>query len=53
MPVYADQGGGALLMKEGAILGGDLTTAKARLLLMLALPNVKGDHKKLVEIFNR
>lgn len=53
MPVYADQGGGALLVKEGAILGGDLTTAKARLLLMLALPYVKGDHKKLTEIFNR
>ncbi len=53
MPVYADQGGGALLKKEGAILGGDLTTAKARLLLMLALPYIKGDHKKLVEIFNR
>jgi len=53
MPVYADQGGGALLVKEGAILAGDLTTAKARLLLMLALPYVKDDHKKLVEIFNR
>jgi L-asparaginase len=53
MPVYADQGGGALLMKEGAILGGDLTTAKARLLLMLALPYVKDDHKKLAEIFSR
>jgi len=53
MPVYADQGGGALLVKEGAILGGDLTTAKARLLLMLALPYVKDDHKKLAEIFKR
>jgi L-asparaginase len=53
MPVYADKGGGARLMKEGAVLGGDLTTAKARILLMLTLPNVKGDHRKLVEIFNR
>ena len=51
LPVYADMGGGAVLKKAGAILGGDLTTAKARLLLMLALPEVKGDHEKLREFF--
>ena len=51
LPVYADMGGGAVLKKAGAILGGDLITAKARLLLMLALPEVKGDHEKLRKFF--
>ena len=51
LPVYGDQGGGATLKKEGVILAGDLTTAKARLLLMLSIPNAKGDYKKIEEIF--
>lgn len=37
-PIYADIGGGATLKKEGVILAGDLSGPKARLLLMLALP---------------
>ena len=36
-PIYGDKGGGETLQKAGAILGGDLTGPKARLLLMLAL----------------
>ena len=38
-PVYGDKGGGEALQKAGAILGGELTGPKARLLLMLAIPN--------------
>jgi len=51
LPVYADQGGGATLEKAGAILAGDLTPAKARLLLMLAIPQAEGDRNKLKEFF--
>lgn len=40
-PIYGDQGGGLTLQKEGCILGGSLRGPKARLLLMLALPQVK------------
>jgi L-asparaginase len=36
-PLYAYAGGGASLRKVGAILAGDLTPQKARVLLMLAL----------------
>jgi L-asparaginase len=50
-PIYADQGGGATLRKAGAILGGDLTGPKARLLLMLALPHTGGDIQKLKTYF--
>jgi L-asparaginase len=39
-PVYGGQGGGATLKKAGAIMGGDLSARKARILLMLALPQV-------------
>ncbi len=45
-PVYGDKGGGAMLEEEGVILGGDLTGPKARLLLMLALPEHKNSLKK-------
>lgn len=41
VPVYGDKGGGLTLQKAGCILGGDLRGPKARLLLMLALPQVK------------
>lgn len=51
LPVYADKGGGKILQKAGAILGNDLTTAKARLLLMLAIPQANGDHEKLKSFF--
>lgn len=50
-PIYGDKGGGEALQKAGAILGGDLTGPKARLLLMLALPQVK-DMKELERYFS-
>jgi L-asparaginase len=50
-PIYGDQGGGVTLEKAGVILGGNLTGPKARILLMLALPRVNGDHAKLKEYF--
>jgi L-asparaginase len=40
-PIYGDQGGGLTLEKAGCILGGALRGPKARLLLMLALPQAK------------
>lgn len=40
-PIYGDLGGGEALQKAGAILAGDLTGPKTRLLLMLALPQLK------------
>jgi len=50
-PIYGDQGGGETLEKAGVIPGGDLTGPKARILLMLALPQVKGNHARLTEYF--
>jgi L-asparaginase len=50
-PIYGDQGGGATLEKAGVILGGDLTGPKARILLMLTLPQVKGDFARLQQYF--
>ena len=52
-PMYGDQGGGETLEKDGAILGGDLTGAKARLLLMLAIAKEKGDVSKIKTYFKR
>jgi len=52
-PMYGDQGGGATLQGNGAILGGDLTGAKARLLLMLAIAEEKGDVSKIKAYFKR
>jgi len=49
-PIYGDKGGGERLQKEGAILAGDLTGPKARLLLMLAIPQVS-DIKGLKNYF--
>jgi len=46
-PIYGDKGGGAMLEKEGVILAGDLTGPKARLLLMLALPEHEKNLKKI------
>ena len=51
-PIYADQGGGETLEKSGAILGGDLTGPKARILLMLALVETKGDLPELKKYFS-
>jgi L-asparaginase len=50
-PIYGDQGGGLTLKKEGAILAWNMDGPKARLLLMLALPQAKNqdDLKKLFE----
>lgn len=53
MPIYGDEGGGASLAKEGAILAGDLPGPKARLLLMLALPQVGNDRHRLTGFFRR
>lgn len=50
-PIYGDQGGGETLEKAGAILGGDLTGPKARILLMMTLPQVKGNLARLREYF--
>lgn len=49
-PAYGDTGGGEDLQKAGALLGGDIPGPKARLLLMLALPQVH-DKNKLAELF--
>lgn len=40
-PIYGDAGGGKALLDAGAILVGDMTGPKARLLLMLSLSNNK------------
>lgn len=50
-PIYGDQGGGATLAKNGAILDGDLDAAKARILLMLALPTIGKNYNKLKQYF--
>lgn len=50
-PIYGDEGGGATLQKNGAILGGDLTGQKARLLLMVALTQAQNDKAKLKSYF--
>jgi L-asparaginase len=52
-PMYGDQGGGTTLEKAGVILGGDLTGPKARLLLMLALAQAKGDIAELKKYFTK
>ncbi|MBW2986125.1 asparaginase [Candidatus Woesearchaeota archaeon] len=51
-PIYGDKGGGATLQKSGAILAGDLTGPKARILLMLALPQARGNFKELNRYFS-
>jgi L-asparaginase len=49
-PIYGDQGGGLTMQKAGCILGGDLRGPKARLLLMLALPQA-GTRAELAQYF--
>ncbi|HOO78548.1 MAG TPA: asparaginase [bacterium] len=46
-PAYGDQGGGADLEKIGAVLGGQIDTFKARLLLMLAMAQPDFTREKL------
>jgi L-asparaginase len=50
-PVYGGQGGGATLKEAGAIMGGDLSARKARILLMLALP-LTSKKEELQKFFN-
>ena len=50
-PIYGDLGGGETMEKAGAILGGDLHAPKARLLLMLAIPQYNGDGNKMRHLF--
>ena len=47
LSVYSDQGGGATMERGGVNLGGDLTGPKARILLMMALSQIKGYHGRL------
>lgn len=49
-PIYGDIGGGKALEDAGAILVGDMTGPKARLLLMLALSN-KASKKEIQNFF--
>ncbi len=50
-PIYGDVGGGLTLERNGAILAGDLTGPKARILLMLALPEMGNNIKALRKVF--
>lgn len=52
-PIYGTKGGSASLYKLGAILGGNLQGAKARVLLMLALPKIGNHPEKLKKYFSR
>ena len=51
VPAYGDVGGGEYLQKMGAVLGGQLDTYKARLLLMLALAQPDFSAEKLKTYF--
>ncbi len=51
VPAYGDVGGGEYLEKMGAVLGGELDTYKARLLLMLALAQPDFSVEKLKKYF--
>jgi L-asparaginase len=52
LPVYGVKGGGASLVKQGVILGGNIPAAKDRLLLMLAIPQARGNHDQLQQWFD-
>ena len=49
---YSDVGGGESLKKLGVILSGDLRASKSRLLLMLSLPEVGKNWKKMEKYYN-
>jgi L-asparaginase len=51
-PIYGDVGGGEDLQKAGAIFSRFLRADKARILLLLALPAIGKNKKKLSEYFN-
>lgn len=50
-PIYGSAGGGATLEKAGAIMTGDLSATKARILLMLVIPQAGGNVEKIREYF--
>jgi L-asparaginase len=52
LPVYASKGGGATLKQLGAVYADDLSSWKARVLLMLALPQTK-DPTQLQAYFDK
>lgn len=49
-PIYGDKGGGEALQKAGAILADDLRSPKARILLMLSIPQGK-NFTEMVQYF--
>lgn len=51
-PIYAYPGGGADLVKKGAILGGRLSGSKARIKLMVALGDTR-DPQEIQQVFDR
>ncbi len=51
--IYGDPGGGEDLLKEGAILGADLTSSKVRLLLIIALLKYGSDAKRIKATFSK
>lgn len=53
MPVYGFVGGGKTTHEAGAVMAGDLSPQKARLLLMLMLHQGKGSKAELEEAFAR
>jgi len=50
-PLYGDEGGGSSLLKAGALLAGDLSPYKARLLLMIAIAQPDMNPEKLQSLF--
>lgn len=51
IPVYGEAGGGAILARKGVIMGGDLPGEKARILLMLAIPETRGNVNEIQKYF--
>jgi len=51
-PVYGDKGGGRDLVSEGAILGGALSSPKARLPLIIAPLEHGNDRKAIKRVFS-
>jgi L-asparaginase len=52
LPNYGFEGGGKVLADAGAVMGDDLSSQKARILLMLLLQNGVQGHKDLQEAFS-
>ena len=53
LPNYGWEGGGKTLVDAGAIMADDLSTRKARILLMLLLQNGVNDQKGLQAAFSK